>query len=444
MRRHPLWAITFGAFALRSAYVLIVRPDPLNMIDSAEYDALARGILAGHGITNLITFARPPLYPLFVAVCYVVGGIGALVLAQLLLSAATAPLVGSLARALTGRPTAGIAAAAVVAIYPWFFQWVGGLASETLFTFLLVSALTLIFRANASPRAGPILLAGVAFGVASLTRANALVLGPPIALWWWWRAHDLRPPLVLALGVFLALVPYAVYNLANGNGPVLASNGGGLQFYIGNNPDTVRLYDPATPEAEWRALSDISNLGPAALEQVGCAHAAPFGQLDEERLEAGECLVSVPSDQREAFWYRGAFEYIRTHPSEWTLLELRKLAHYWRPWVEPRAYSMPVVVVSGLSFGALLLLALAGLRSMPRGAALFVLAVAAGSTLSSVVWNVYLRYRFAMLDPILIAAAGQPLVAIVHRLGTQVPALRGSAKPDDVETPSRQPGEPLL
>lgn len=439
IRRHPLWAITFGAFALRAAYVLIVRPDPLDMIDSVEYDTLARGILSGQGIGTLISFARPPLYPLFVAACYFVGGIGALILAQLLLSAATASVVGSLARALTARPAAGIAAACVVAIYPWFFEWAGGLASETLFTFLLVSALTLIYRASASQLARPIFFAGVAFGVASLTRANALVLGPPIALWWWWRARDLRPPLILVAGVFAALLPYAAYNVTAGNGLVVASNGGGLNFYIGNNPDTARYYDPATPDAEWRVLNQIQNLGPTALKGVGCAATVPLGQVAEERREAGECLISVPADQREAFWYRGAFDYIRAHPSEWALLELRKLGHYWRPWVEPRTYPVSVVVVSGLSFGALLLLALAGLWMMPRGAALFVVAAAAGSTLSAVGWNVYLRYRFAMLDPILIAAAGEPIIAILQRLTTsrrRLPSLgadhKGPARGDEL------------
>ncbi len=407
MRRHRFWTIAAFAFLLRLAYVVVARADPLDMIDSAEYDALARGILAGRGIVDFQSFARPPLYPLFVALCYAFGGIPMLIGAQLALSAATAPLVGSLARALSGRPAAAPVGALLVAVYPWFFQWVGGLASETLFTFCLVSALVLIFRASEQPRTGSILLAGIVFGIASLARANALVLAPPIALWWWWRARDLRPALVLAAGIVLALVPYSLYNVASGKGMVLASNGGGISFYAGNNPDAARWYAGDVSDAEWRTLSTHSLLGAEASVLVGC-HA------DEDAM--GCVTATVPPDQREAVWYRAAFRYITSRPGEWARLEARKSLHYWRPWVEPRAYSFPIVLVSGLSFGGMLLLALVGLRRMPRHAALFVLAVVVGSTLSSVVWSVQLRYRFAMLDPVLIAVAAEPVLAMLRRL----------------------------
>lgn len=427
MRRHPLWTIAVGAFALRSAYVLILRPDPLAMIDSAEYDALARGIIAGEGITNLVSYARPPLYPIFVAICYAIGGMMALTLAQLVISAATAPLVGALAHALSGRAAAGVSAASVVALYPWFFQWVGGLASETLFTFLLVGTLTLIVQASSDRTASSTVRAGVMFGVTALARANALVLGPPIALWWWWRDRDIRRPVMLAMGAIITLVPYAAYNVANGNGLVLASNGGGLSFYIGNNPGTARFYDPSIPEAEWRALNRVQTMGPEALRQVGCQSTATLDRIEDVLREYGDCLVSVPPDRRETFWYRGSLQFIRAHPREWAITELRKLEHYWRPWVDPRAYSPSAVVASGVSFASVLLLAVAGLRLMPRRAALFVVAVAVGSTLSSVVWNVQLRYRFAMLDPVLIAAAGEP-IAVIWQHAAHALKSRRSAK----------------
>ncbi len=429
IRRHRLWAVAALAIVLRGAYVVAVRPDPMNMVDSAEYDALARGILAGHGIETFVSYSRPPLYPLFVAICYVLGGVGTLIVAQLLIGAATAPLVGALARRLSGRADAATVAATLVAVYPWFFQWVGGLASETLFTFLLIATLVLILRASDDPRPRPILIAGIVFGLTSLTRANALILAPPIALWWWWRAKDLRPPVILAVGVVLALLPYTSYNLATGNGLVVGSNGGGLSFYVGNNPDTARFYDPATSDAEWRALNRVETLGPEALARVGCP--VSVGRIDVELREMEQlraCLDKVPPGQREMFWYRAAFTYITSDPAEWGLLEVRKLAHYWRPWVEPRVYSGPIVAVSGLSFGLILVLAVAGLVRMPRRMALFVVAVAVGSTLSSVVWNVQLRYRFAMLDPVLIAAAAEPLLAFAVRLRDQVPVMRGSAK----------------
>jgi len=408
IRGHPLWAIAALAFALRLGYWLAVRPNPMDMVDSVEYDALARGLLAGHGILDLVTYQRPPLYPVVVALSYASGGIGVLIAVQLVLSAATAPLVGLLAGRLTGAPKAAVMGALITAVYPWFFQWFGGLASETLFTFLLVGALLAILAAADQPSVGRIVAAGILLGLASLTRANALVIAPFIALWWWWTSKDIRRPVLLALAVILTLLPYSLYNLAAGNGFVVASNGGGLLFYEGNNPDTVRFYDPATPLAEWRALNDASTIGPQGQIWLGCT----------AEMSHRECFTTAPPSQREQFFYSAAFSFIRAHPGDWALTELRKLGHYWRPWTEPRAYPTSVVIVSGLSFGMLLVASAVALVRLPRRAALFLIAIIVGSTLSSVLWSVQLRYRFAMLDPFLIAAASEPLLALFQRART--------------------------
>jgi hypothetical protein len=406
IRRHPLWTIGVLAAALRALFIVLTHPDPLNGVDSAEYDGIARALLAGNGITTEVGFVRPPLYPAYLAVCYALGGIGVMQVTQVILGAGAVVLIGVLGRDLFADARAGWAGALIAAVYPWFFQYVATIASENLFTFLAVAAFVVILRASGSARRSGAIGAGALFGVASLARANLLVLAPGLALWWWWQARRFAPAFLFGVGVIAALVPFAAYNAAVGRGLVLASSGGGLSFYAGNNPDTARFYGGQLSDEEWRALSQVVVIGPEALRFAGCDPAA--GQ--------GACIQGVPISQVDAFWYSAGLRYIRSEPGTWAITEARKLLHYWRPWVEPRAYSMPVVIVSGVSFGALLLLAIVGLRRMSRRTVWFVLAIAIGSTVAAVAWNVQLRYRFALLDPVLIAAASLPAALLLERI----------------------------
>lgn len=406
VRRHPLWCVGLLAAAFRALFVLATHPDPLNGVDSAEYDGMARALLAGNGITTEVGFVRPPLYPIYLAFCYALGGVGVVQATQAVLGAGTAVLIGVLGRELFDDDRAAWAGALIAAVYPWFFQYVGTIASENLFTFLAVASFVAILRASGSARRSGALGAGALFGVASLARANLLVLAPGLALWWWWQARRFAPAFVFGVGVIAALVPFAAYNAAAGRGLVVGSSGGGISFYAGNNPDTARFYGGQLSDEEWRALSQVVVIGPEALRFAGCDPVA--GQ--------GACIQGVPLSQVDAFWYSAGIRYIRSEPGTWAITEFRKLLHYWRPWVEPRVYSSPVVIVSGVSFGALVLLTIAGLWRMDRRSAVFVLAIAAGSTIAAVGWNVQLRYRFALLDPVLIAAASLPAALVLERL----------------------------
>jgi len=411
---HPRVAVFLLAFIARAAFVAVTKPNPFHGVDDVEYFGMAQGLLSGQGFVDLVGFVRPPLYPVFLALTYALGGIPLLQVAQIALGAATAVVVGMLASTLHRRPEVAPIAGTVAALYPWFFQWVGTIASETLFTLLAVVAFLAIARASRSARAWPAIVAGIVFGLASLTRANILVLAPFIAVWWW-RLRGFAAPFLFGMAVVGTLLPFTLYNLAAGNGLVLASSGGGMNFYIGNNPDTTRMYSGELSDDEWRELSAHSDLGTAAFVTAGCD---PTGTLLD-------CYASVPRSDREAFFYRAAFRYISAHPVDWVLTDLHKLVHYWRPWVEPRVYPLGIVLVSGLSFAALLVFALLGLRSMPSWSAWLVVAIAMGTTLAAVIWGVQLRYRFALLDPMLIAAAAAPLRSLLGGATRRIGIPRG-------------------
>lgn len=428
----PLIGIFIVAVAARAGYILLARSDPLVGVDASTYDQLARDLLGGHGLVDRIGTNRPPLYPVFVAMCYAIGGTLALQAAQILISSASAVLVAILARELyrTSDPAVAWAAGLAAAVYPWFFQYVGVLASENLFTLLALAAFVATLRATRSPGISGLAIAGVLFGLACLTRANMLVVGPFIGIWTIWRRRELIGALALAAGVLVVLAPYTAYNVAQGNGPILVSNGGGIAFFVGNNPDAARLYDPRTPDDEWRRLNFEEVVTRSTLEYIRSDRMSEAEWRHLARILIGPrssdldylaCLPDVPCEpvpvaRRETHFYAAAFKWIREDPSAWLTLEFRKLVHAVRPWVEPRAYPTSIVVASGASFSAVLFFAVIGLFRMHRSSAAFLLLVACSATLTSVLYIVLLRYRFALIDPLLLAAAAGPLADLARTI----------------------------
>lgn len=399
--RHPWMTIFALAVALRALYLILAAPGPLSASDAIEYNAIARELLAGHGLVQL-NFVRPPLYPLFVAAGYAIGGVGAVQAAQVMLGGATAVIIGVFAAALSGKRSAYWGAGIAAAAYPWSFYWVGVVLSETLFALLATSSFLAVLQAGRDRTNRSAIAAGALLGLAALTRANVLPLAPPLALWHLWRVRSVTRTALLTIATVAVLAPYAVYNVAMGNGLVISSSGGGANFYQGNNPDLASLYFDDLTDEEWRRLNLISGSGEKSLAFLGCRDAAT-------------CMVEVPADQRSARWVSEGLRWIRAEPLLWARLEMRKLVHYWTPWVEPRAYSLTAVIVSGVSFGTIALLAVVGLRAMRPDARALVIIIALAATITAVAFLVQLRYRFSLLDPVLLASAGWPIAALVRR-----------------------------
>jgi 4-amino-4-deoxy-L-arabinose transferase-like glycosyltransferase len=128
---------------------------------------------------------RTPLYPLFVFAVLKLGGydLRHLVLVQHLLGVASAGLAYLLGRMVYGR-AAGLIAGLLVALSGPLLVYERFVMSETLYTTLLLLALLAVLLAARRPRAVGLILAGLALGLAILTRPLAQVLLPllPLAL----------------------------------------------------------------------------------------------------------------------------------------------------------------------------------------------------------------------------------------------------------------------
>ena len=243
-RKHATaWLVFALALCVRWLYIWEVWDSSavrFLSVDSRAYHERALEILSGAWLGESI-FYQDPLYPYFLAGLYAAFGPGSIgvLLAQGILSAATAALVYGIAAQLFERRTALIAAALAI-FYKPFLYYDALVLKVTLSIFLITLALLWLIRAQASGRKREWLLSGLALGLACLTRGNYLALIPAVLLWLWIvdRGERTRLPAAagaLALGFVLVVFPVSVRNYALGGDLVLITSQAGQNFFIGNH-----------------------------------------------------------------------------------------------------------------------------------------------------------------------------------------------------------------
>lgn len=210
--------------------------------DALWYDAAARGILEGKGIitmpesrdssyghpnfsevyrVNKEYYAHkiiPPIYPLFLALCYFIGGFNTLAyfIPQLLLSSFTCIFIYFLAKDIFNEKVAVLAGLAV-ACYPDLIFWTYYVRTETLFIFLITSGFWLLNRGNMQSNLYLVLASALVFGLACLTRITFLPFIPVLFIWEVIyfsrnRIKNISAGLLMLLMVMLILLPWCVRN----------------------------------------------------------------------------------------------------------------------------------------------------------------------------------------------------------------------------------------
>ena len=271
------------ALTLRVGFVAAT-PDYTPLHDDRGYDRLACALVAGEGYTRSgppatregcgrspepgrPTAFRPPSYPMFLAAVYTVTeplGIDrwtAARLAQALLGTIVVGLLGLIAYQLWGR-RAAIAALGIGAVFAPAIVIGGSLLSETLFVALMLAAIAALLASRAAGGDRRWLVAaGVAAGLAVLTRSNAPVLLVPLAIGaasgaGAARARIARVAVVLGVAA-LVVAPWTVRNALAFDEfiPVSTVSGSSL---AGTYSDTPRN-DPRWPGA-WKPPSTFPEL----------------------------------------------------------------------------------------------------------------------------------------------------------------------------------------
>lgn len=353
-------------------------------MDSAEYDRWATAIAAGDWLGSE-AFFQAPLYPYLLAIVYRVVGhsLDAVYWLQAAMAVAGLALVARAAsRALS--PRHGVAAAALGAVYmPAVFHDVQ-LAKESIALPLAALLIERLTAARERPGIGIWMAAGGVLGLLGLLRENALVLVPflaPLAI----AGKAPKPSKAARLaafvvGVALPLLPVAARNAAVGGGFLPTTFQGGVNLWIGNNPEADGTYRPLVPG-----------------KQVPRHERAEAERLAEEA--SGRPLSGAEVSR---FWLRRTLDWAASEPTSFAALQLRKLGLYLAPYEWPDAVDYawmrsisPPLALPGLEWGGLLALAAVGLWLRRRRLASLqpVVLFEAGWLVATVAFFVFSRYR---------------------------------------------------
>lgn len=329
MRLKLLWGIFLLALVLRLGLVLAFADLRIGLDDMFQYDMLARSIAAGNGYRwyaqedlrliqryvgrylppmqvppeydprGILTSFRPPLYPAFLALIYLLVGSGphrflAARIVQALLGAALSPLTARVAQQLGCSKRAALWGALGVALYPLLVIYPLALATENLFVFLLLLSLWALLRAGKRGRAFDYALAGLLLGLAALTRSAVVPFVPLAALWAAWgtrpRRTGLRNGALILLVFALVTFPWSLRNsLLHGEFHFVETDLG-YNLYMGYHPQSSGTF---SVDFSFDLLPILD---------------------DGERNRLG----------MEAFW-----SFVRADPARVPYLMARKLSYFW-------------------------------------------------------------------------------------------------------------------
>jgi tetratricopeptide (TPR) repeat protein len=330
-----LAGILLAGLALRASYLreLVQAPDfRYPLVDAAYHDYWARALSRGDWsppkdypdpeIAHHPYF-RPPGYPYFLALVYAASAGSFLMprLVQMGLGLLNIVLAHRLGRRLFG-PEAGLAGAALTAVYWAFIYFEGELVEPVLLVSLGLAFICVVQSWSERLTAARSVAGGVLLGLFALVRPNVLAFVPVLLLWTWWAARrrgDRRGMRVVLAGFLpamaLTLAPVTVRNYRNAHEVVLIAANAGMNLYIGNNPQANGVWakSPLLEQA-------------AGLEGWTCFDYPRMVRELERQLGRPLGYAGVSTYFTEQAW-----EYMRAHPAQTLAQLVKKAALFWGP-----------------------------------------------------------------------------------------------------------------
>lgn len=429
IRRLPprAWALLAVALALRLA-VVGATFDARTTLDPADFSRNGWSIAQGHGIppsnrapAGKASAYRPPGFPLFLAGVYASVGREAPGIARLveaLLGTIAVGLMGLIAARIWGKRV-GMVALAIAAVAPPLVVLSTALVSEALFVPLMLGAVLAALEARRSSR--PLrwaIVTGLLVGVAELTRTNALLLLPALAVALWTaqssrgRGALTRVGAMVAAAVFV-VVPWTVRNALTLHAFVPVSTEVGYTL--------AGTYNQASrADHHWPAVWKEAEHG-ASPEYATILFYASTQRWDERKL--GDRLLSA------------AIADIGRHPAYvlkagmWNTIRMFQLGELDFAVANLRDTNIPRIpaLLAIYGFYPLGLLALAGIgtaRVRRAPAWMWLLPICLGTT---VFVTGFLRFR-APIDPFFVMLAALPIAVLLERReGHAVRLMAGAA-----------------
>ncbi|MHC4622868.1 MAG: tetratricopeptide repeat protein [Planctomycetota bacterium] len=367
------------------------------VVDSKTYDLLARDLAKGEPMTERF-FWQQFFYPYFLSVVYFVTGCSIVVakLLQVVLGAVTCVLTYLLGEKIFGR-SAGILAGLMAALYGPLVFFDCELLAAGWATFWAALLIQLFIKTAEKKNVGMCVVLGLCGALSVITRPNFIPFFAVSCVWLvavWFRGRVAVKRVALAVlgivGGFLAVtVPVAGQNYRVTGCFNFLPGTGGLNLYIGNNPEFEAV--SLRPGIEWERTVKLP-------------------------LQEG---LHTP-DEHQRFFYARTFEYVRTQP----LSFLKGLLHKGTEFLSSREMPGNINVYLftkwsrllglltwkvdgfGYPFGVLLPLALLGIflcqRKIPTVMLLFIILYPA----SVILTHIEARYRMPVVVPMCVLAGG--------------------------------------
>ena len=312
------------AFTLRCIYLFEMRSSPLfdtPTMDAEYHDQWAQSILKGEDYTGGVFF-RAPLYPYFLALIYKVFGHNYFIprLIQFIIGSLSCVLIYLLGRKVFNRRT-GIIAGVIASFYGVLIYFDGELQLPVMEVFLDMLFIFAFIRAREKPSVKKWILCGIFLGLSALVRPNILLVGVALLVWILIRStsngkirfsripksKSLIYAVCLVLGTILMILPVTFRNYIKGHDFVLISSQGGMNFYIGNNPqaDGSSAILPGGRTTWWGSYEDAIRIA-------------------EKNL--GRTLK--PSEV-SGYWYKQTLKFAISQPFRFLKLMLKKFALFW-------------------------------------------------------------------------------------------------------------------
>jgi len=252
--RLTLPAILVMALAIRLFWIYFFPTRPYA--DSEWYFRNAGELAAGYGFVWDIQSGQPlaawPIgYPALLALIFLVTGPNVLVakLLTILISVACVALTYHLAWQMLRRRSVAMLAACFLAGLPGFIVYSSLISTDALFMLLTTLCLVLALRRGEADRNRTVVmggLCGVVAGATALVRATALALLPMWAVVRWLATGNKRRTAIwlasAAMSMALVMLPWTVRNYMRFGVLIPVSTNGGVNFWIGNNPQAYGGY----------------------------------------------------------------------------------------------------------------------------------------------------------------------------------------------------------
>lgn len=311
-------AILILGFAWRLIYFSEILHSPYGnnlALDSLIHHDWAVKLSGGQWRHDEVFF-RAPLYPYFLGVIYALSNNSqtAAKLIQMVLGSLSCFLVYCIAKRIFNYKVALIALI-VSSFYGMFMYFENELLIVGLIVFLDLLALLLLIRAVRSLNLRDWFVSGLVLGLSAIARPNILIFVVCLPLWIYISLRHkvtlLRICLftiTLAVGSIIPILPVTLHNYFVGKDVVLIASQGGLNFYIGNNPesDGRTAVAPGTRDTWWGGYED---------------------QINQARKVLGDPNAK-PSEISD-YWYDKGVAFILNDPLAALRLTLKKLYLFW-------------------------------------------------------------------------------------------------------------------